>query len=187
MRYLLLGSVVAARKFHIKPVDCCLMLYWLLSSHLFLFGSILGMNLFGGKFCTLKTDDERQCNCSQVLAGLCECSRKNFDSLLWAIVTVFQVCFRIKKTSWKHAMFLFMPTFRLLAIGSYSKVNFWELLWRFVEPDDLSVDQLTVSKHWRLRAETIVKLVVFSDPKTSWNTMKTPSLLRAWPQTAKTL
>jgi len=59
---------------------------------LFCFVSILGMNLFGGKFCALKTDSERQCNCTEVTAGLCECSRKNFDSLLWAIVTVFQVC-----------------------------------------------------------------------------------------------
>jgi len=57
-----------------------------------LFVSILGMHLFGGKFCALKTDSERQCNCTEVMAGLCECSRKNFDSLLWAIVTVFQVC-----------------------------------------------------------------------------------------------
>jgi len=56
------------------------------------FDSILGMNLFGGKFCSLKANSDRQCNCSEVIAGLCECSRKNFDSLLWAIVTVFQVC-----------------------------------------------------------------------------------------------
>jgi len=61
-------------------------------SFVFLFVSILGMNLFGGKFCSLKTNSHRLCNCSEVMAGLCECSRKNFDSLLWAIVTVFQVC-----------------------------------------------------------------------------------------------
>jgi len=40
--------------------------------------SILGMNLFGCKFCT-KLKDETVCE------------RKNFDSLLWALVTVFQV------------------------------------------------------------------------------------------------
>lgn len=40
--------------------------------------SILGMNLFGCKFCE-KVNDET------------ECDRKNFDSLLWALVTVFQV------------------------------------------------------------------------------------------------
>ena len=38
--------------------------------------SILGMNLFGCKFC----DPETRI-----------CDRKNFDSLLWATVTVFQV------------------------------------------------------------------------------------------------
>jgi len=54
--------------------------------------SILGMNLFGGKFCV--TSDKRQCNCAEISAGSCRCERKNFDSLLWAIVTVFQVrCF----------------------------------------------------------------------------------------------
>ena len=41
--------------------------------------SILGMNLFGCKFCR-KTSDQ-----------MTSCDRKNFDSLLWAIVTVFQV------------------------------------------------------------------------------------------------
>ena len=45
--------------------------------------SILGMNLFGCKFCdkTLKGEKGEE----QV------CDRKNFDTLLWAIVTVFQV------------------------------------------------------------------------------------------------
>lgn len=43
------------------------------------FFSILGMNLFGCRFCD-KQDD-----------GTKICDRKNFDSLLWAIVTVFQV------------------------------------------------------------------------------------------------
>jgi len=40
--------------------------------------SILGMNLFGCKFCE-KVNGEKICD------------RKNFDSLLWALVTVFQV------------------------------------------------------------------------------------------------
>lgn len=52
--------------------------------------SILGMNLFGGKFCA--TPDERQCSCDEISADInCDCKRKNFDTLLWAIVTVFQV------------------------------------------------------------------------------------------------
>lgn len=37
------------------------------------------MNLFGCKFCEKSEDSNR------------DCDRKNFDSLLWAIVTVFQV------------------------------------------------------------------------------------------------
>lgn len=37
------------------------------------------MNLFGCKFCRKSSDDTTSCD------------RKNFDSLLWAIVTVFQV------------------------------------------------------------------------------------------------
>lgn len=37
------------------------------------------MNLFGCKFCSLDAEGNRMCE------------RKNFDSLLWAIITVFQV------------------------------------------------------------------------------------------------
>jgi len=57
--------------------------------------SILGMTLFGGKFCVTKDQHQRQCNCDEISseADLCRCERKNFDSLLWAIVTVFQVRF----------------------------------------------------------------------------------------------
>lgn len=42
--------------------------------------SILGMNLFGCKFCDKDSDG------NDIF-----CDRKNFDSLLWATVTVFQV------------------------------------------------------------------------------------------------
>lgn len=42
--------------------------------------SILGMNLFGCKFCRQNPTDNSV-----------HCDRKNFDSLLWALVTVFQV------------------------------------------------------------------------------------------------
>ncbi len=42
------------------------------------------MNLFGCKFCkTIKVKHEKELQI--------ECSRKNFDSLLWATLTVFQV------------------------------------------------------------------------------------------------
>lgn len=41
------------------------------------------MNLFGCKFCTGKIDGTGTTDVA--------CDRKNFDSLLWALVTVFQV------------------------------------------------------------------------------------------------
>ena len=51
-------------------IDCSLFVFY---------SSILGMNLFGCKFCRILSSGRRKCD------------RKNFDSLLWAIVTVFQV------------------------------------------------------------------------------------------------
>ncbi|KAG8231029.1 hypothetical protein J437_LFUL010807 [Ladona fulva] len=62
----------------LRTMDNVAVFFALLILFIFIF-SILGMNLFGCKFCT-KTDD-----------GSVACDRKNFDSLLWAIVTVFQV------------------------------------------------------------------------------------------------
>lgn len=50
-----------------------------LTSHVLPLHSILGMHIFGCKF-SLRTD-----------TGDTVPDRKNFDSLLWAIVTVFQV------------------------------------------------------------------------------------------------
>jgi hypothetical protein len=41
----------------------------------------MGMNLFGCKFCSTNKD------------GTVSNDRKNFDSLLWATITVFQVSF----------------------------------------------------------------------------------------------
>lgn len=64
--------------------------------------SILGMYLFGGKFCKF-TDDatgqERECTCPEIVSKhpLCECDRKHFNNFLWATVTVFQV-----RTETKH-------------------------------------------------------------------------------------
>lgn len=56
--------------------------------------SILGMNLFGCKFCTENLKDNSR-----------ECDRKNFDSLLWALVTVFQV----RKRERKKIAFVWQP------------------------------------------------------------------------------
>lgn len=44
------------------------------------------MNLFGCKFCDNQNTDEDV-----------ECDRKNFDTLLWALVTVFQVMNKLEK------------------------------------------------------------------------------------------
>lgn len=49
--------------------------------------SVLGMNLFGCKFCRYRR------------TGAYICDRKNFDSLLWAIITVFQVWANIPRAS----------------------------------------------------------------------------------------
>ena len=48
------------------------------------------MHLFGGKFCVHATE-KHLCSCDEILAGLCKCDRKNFDTLQWSLVTVFQV------------------------------------------------------------------------------------------------
>ena len=54
--------------------------------------SVLGMTLFGGKFCNHPTE-KRACTCAEINSPdvACKCARKNFDSLLWSLVTVFQV------------------------------------------------------------------------------------------------
>ena len=54
--------------------------------------SVLGMHLFGGKFSTnIETGDA--CSCADInnSSVTCRLERKNFDSLLWSLVTVFQV------------------------------------------------------------------------------------------------
>ena len=63
--------------------NCCIIMITNSCEYLtFLFNSILGMNLFGCKFCESVGHGENQWT---------KCGRKNFDSLLWAIITVFQV------------------------------------------------------------------------------------------------
>jgi hypothetical protein len=54
--------------------------------------SILGMYLFGGKFC-MWYDGTRECSCHEIVTHdpKCVCDRKHFNNILWATVTVFQV------------------------------------------------------------------------------------------------
>lgn len=67
--------------------------------------SILGMSLFGGKLCT--QEDGTVCTCSDQrnTSIYCQCERANFDSLIWSLVTVFQVT--PKPLSNSHSYFFF--------------------------------------------------------------------------------
>ncbi|XP_022091428.1 voltage-dependent T-type calcium channel subunit alpha-1I-like isoform X3 [Acanthaster planci] len=61
----------------LKTMDNVATFFSLLSLFIFIF-SILGMHLFGCNFC-------------RYVDGVKVCDRKNFDNLLWALVTVFQI------------------------------------------------------------------------------------------------
>ncbi|XP_058804886.1 voltage-dependent T-type calcium channel subunit alpha-1G isoform X2 [Phymastichus coffea] len=74
----------------LRTMDNVAIFFSLLVLFIFIF-SILGMNLFGCKFCDTLN------NGSDV-----ECDRKNFDSLLWATVTVFQI---LTQEDWNVVLF----------------------------------------------------------------------------------
>ncbi|EYB96681.1 hypothetical protein Y032_0148g2669 [Ancylostoma ceylanicum] len=66
----------------LRTMDNVTVFFGLLVLFIFIF-SILGMNLFGCKFCKVE---------ERLLGGPSKkCERKNFDTLLWALITVFQV------------------------------------------------------------------------------------------------
>uniref|UniRef100_A0A914XR22 Ion transport domain-containing protein n=1 Tax=Plectus sambesii TaxID=2011161 RepID=A0A914XR22_9BILA len=65
----------------LRTMDNVTVFFGLLVLFIFIF-SILGMNLFGCKFCK---DEEGDFG-----TKIRKCERKNFDSLLWALITVFQ-------------------------------------------------------------------------------------------------
>nr|XP_015838484.1 PREDICTED: voltage-dependent T-type calcium channel subunit alpha-1G isoform X2 [Tribolium castaneum] len=69
----------------LRTMDNVAVFFSLLILFIFIF-SILGMNLFGCKFCE-KYDANKKCLSDQDE----DKDRKNFDSLLWALVTVFQI------------------------------------------------------------------------------------------------
>ncbi|XP_075973762.1 voltage-dependent T-type calcium channel subunit alpha-1G-like isoform X2 [Anticarsia gemmatalis] len=73
----------------LRTMDNVAVFFSLLVLFIFIF-SILGMNLFGCKFC------EKDKHGDQV------CDRKNFDTLLWAFVTVFQV---LTQEDWNVVLF----------------------------------------------------------------------------------
>ncbi|XP_021945092.2 voltage-dependent T-type calcium channel subunit alpha-1G isoform X3 [Folsomia candida] len=77
----------------LKTMDNVATFFGLLVLFIFIF-SILGMNLFGCKFCA------DAINLQGKLVKVCD--RKNFDSLLWALVTVFQV---LTQEDWNIVLF----------------------------------------------------------------------------------
>ena len=88
----------------------------LLFLFIFIF-SILGMHLFGCKFCWIDKHSET------------ECDRANFDSLLWAIVTVFQI---LTQEDWNLVLYNGMASsgplaslyfIALMTIGNYVLFN----------------------------------------------------------------
>ncbi|XP_049799603.1 voltage-dependent T-type calcium channel subunit alpha-1G [Schistocerca nitens] len=74
----------------LRTMDNVAVFFSLLILFIFIF-SILGMNLFGCKFCNKADNGDTD-----------ECDRKNFDSLLWAIVTVFQI---LTQEDWNVVLF----------------------------------------------------------------------------------
>uniref|UniRef100_A0A7E4V1W1 Voltage-dependent T-type calcium channel subunit alpha n=1 Tax=Panagrellus redivivus TaxID=6233 RepID=A0A7E4V1W1_PANRE len=77
----------------LKTMDNVTVFFGLLVLFIFIF-SILGMNLFGCKFC--KTEE------NQLGREVKRCERKNFDSLLWALITVFQI---LTQEDWNMVLF----------------------------------------------------------------------------------
>lgn len=71
----------------------------------YLHNSLLGMHLFGGRFCR-RADGYGMCTCEELRKrdAYCLCDRMNFDNFLWATVTVFQV--RITKRKKKCVLLM---------------------------------------------------------------------------------
>ncbi|XP_053393144.1 voltage-dependent T-type calcium channel subunit alpha-1G-like isoform X2 [Mercenaria mercenaria] len=111
----------------LRTMDNVATFFALLLLFMFIF-SVLGMNLFGGKFCW--KSDGSTCNCNEYLEpNICECDRANFNTLLWSLVTVFQVLTQedwntvlyngMEKTSaWAALYFVALMTF-----GNYVLFN----------------------------------------------------------------
>uniref|UniRef100_A0A915C571 Ion transport domain-containing protein n=3 Tax=Parascaris univalens TaxID=6257 RepID=A0A915C571_PARUN len=77
----------------LRTMDNVTVFFGLLVLFIFIF-SILGMNLFGCKFCKIEDNP---------FGGrVKKCERKNFDSLLWALITVFQI---LTQEDWNMVLF----------------------------------------------------------------------------------
>ncbi|XP_067118736.1 voltage-dependent T-type calcium channel subunit alpha-1H-like isoform X2 [Centruroides vittatus] len=86
----------------LRTVDNVAVFFALLILFIFIF-SCLGMYLFGGKLCT-RNDGSGQCNCEDLRSDptQCSCDRKQFDNILWATVTVFQI---LTQEDWNIVLF----------------------------------------------------------------------------------
>ncbi|XP_069691068.1 voltage-dependent T-type calcium channel subunit alpha-1G isoform X2 [Periplaneta americana] len=86
----------------LRTMDNVAVFFSLLILFIFIF-SILGMYLFGGKFCML-SDGSRECNCDEIVNRhpQCVCDRKHFNNILWATVTVFQI---LTQEDWNVVLF----------------------------------------------------------------------------------
>ncbi|XP_047738832.1 voltage-dependent T-type calcium channel subunit alpha-1G [Hyalella azteca] len=86
----------------LRTMDNVAIFFSLLVLFIFIF-SVLGMYLFGGKFC-MRPDGVTECSCKEILApnSYCRCHRMHFNSLLWATVTVFQI---LTQEDWNVVLF----------------------------------------------------------------------------------
>ncbi|XP_053680471.1 voltage-dependent T-type calcium channel subunit alpha-1G [Anopheles nili] len=89
----------------LRTMDNVAIFFSLLILFIFIF-SILGMYLFGGKFCKFveESGKERECTCPEIVSKhpQCECDRKHFNNILWATVTVFQI---LTQEDWNVVLF----------------------------------------------------------------------------------
>ncbi|XP_071444004.1 voltage-dependent T-type calcium channel subunit alpha-1G [Hetaerina americana] len=86
----------------LRTMDNVAVFFALLILFIFIF-SILGMYLFGGKFC-MRSDGSRECSCHEIVTRdpQCVCDRKHFNNILWATVTVFQI---LTQEDWNVVLF----------------------------------------------------------------------------------
>ncbi|KAF0300394.1 Voltage-dependent T-type calcium channel subunit alpha-1I [Amphibalanus amphitrite] len=86
----------------LKTMDNVAIFFSLLILFIFIF-SVLGMILFGGKFC-MRRDGTGPCECRRLhdMDPNCICQRKNFDNFLWSTVTVFQI---LTQEDWNVVLF----------------------------------------------------------------------------------
>ncbi|CAG5097992.1 Oidioi.mRNA.OKI2018_I69.XSR.g15322.t1.cds [Oikopleura dioica] len=131
----------------------------LLFLFIFIF-SILGMHLFGCKFCWINKHSET------------ECDRANFDSLLWAIVTVFQI---LTQEDWNLVLYNGMASsgplaslyfIALMTIGNYVLFNLLVaiLVEGFQAEGDEFEDEEDVSEQLVKRRETIASRIADTLP-----------------------